>query len=217
MNTALENYNSGIFDDPENICDPTVRPRPDHSVFIVGYGTEVGQTGVAVDYWLVQNSWGTWWGDKGFFKIKRGSSVCLIENDVMYPVLKSAVPRALRPIFTPVCSQLSGHVYSSNGVYIKSICVDDFWRTYEDSRVNCLSRGMQLFKLDSAAATETVLRLATEKWTNGWILNELFVDGINEPTCTTINNKEPFGPVRRDEILQICDSNAFKLVQVRIN
>ena len=39
-----------------------------HAVVIVGYGTENG-----VDYWKVRNSWGTWWGEAGHFRIKRNS------------------------------------------------------------------------------------------------------------------------------------------------
>lgn len=47
-----------------------------HSVKVIGYGSEKG-----VDYWLVQNSWGTKWGMNGLFKIKRGSDECGIERD----------------------------------------------------------------------------------------------------------------------------------------
>ncbi len=31
-------------------------------------------------FWIVQNSWGTSWGDKGYFLIERGTDACGIEN-----------------------------------------------------------------------------------------------------------------------------------------
>ncbi|KAH6938636.1 hypothetical protein HPB50_011216 [Hyalomma asiaticum] len=48
-----------------------------HAVKILGWGTENG-----VPYWLVANSWNPNWGDKGYFKILRGTNECGIENDI---------------------------------------------------------------------------------------------------------------------------------------
>ncbi|XP_060875895.1 uncharacterized protein LOC132949133 [Metopolophium dirhodum] len=45
------------------------------SVRMIGWGLE----GVHA-YWLLANSWGTSWGDKGFFKIRRFVNECWIEN-----------------------------------------------------------------------------------------------------------------------------------------
>lgn len=46
-----------------------------HAVKMVGWGVE-GKIG----YWLIANSWNTDWGDKGFFKIRRGVDECGIEE-----------------------------------------------------------------------------------------------------------------------------------------
>lgn len=58
----------------------------DHGVVVVGYGSEHG-----VDYWLVRNSWGTGWGEDGYFKIERNvkstyTGKCGIAMEASYPV-----------------------------------------------------------------------------------------------------------------------------------
>ncbi|KAL6478429.1 hypothetical protein MHYP_G00142640 [Metynnis hypsauchen] len=56
-------YKSGIY----NECG---RREMLHAVLVVGYGTDsYGQ-----DYWLVKNSWGDWWGERGYFKIARNKN-----------------------------------------------------------------------------------------------------------------------------------------------
>lgn len=42
-----------------------------HAVQLVGYGEENG-----VPYWTVRNSWGTKWGEKGYFRLERGRGTC---------------------------------------------------------------------------------------------------------------------------------------------
>merc|ERR1711908_183209 len=44
---------------------------------IVGWGAEDG-----VKYWKVANSWNPYWGEKGYFRIKRGNSECGIEDNI---------------------------------------------------------------------------------------------------------------------------------------
>ncbi|XP_074600471.1 cathepsin B-like [Brevipalpus obovatus] len=65
------NYKSGVY------VQTSQNPLGGHAIKILGWGTEDG-----VDYWLVANSWNTDWGDKGFFKIRRGTDECGIEDEI---------------------------------------------------------------------------------------------------------------------------------------
>jgi len=49
-----------------------------HCIKIIGWGVENG-----LPYWLINNSWTTYWGDKGQVKILRGQDECGIEDDVV--------------------------------------------------------------------------------------------------------------------------------------
>lgn len=61
-----------------------------HAVKIIGWGVENG-----VDYWLIANSWGTSFGEKGFFKIRRGTNECQIEGNVVAGIAKLGTVREL--------------------------------------------------------------------------------------------------------------------------
>ena len=52
-----------------------------HSVLLVGWGKEGNK-----EYWEAQNSWGEGFGDRGYFKIKRGTNECGVESlvDAIY-------------------------------------------------------------------------------------------------------------------------------------
>jgi C1A family cysteine protease len=58
-NNVFSMYRSGIVDSSSN-CPTSI----DHAVAMVGWGSEGGQ-----DYWIVRNSWGGSWGDKGHIKL----------------------------------------------------------------------------------------------------------------------------------------------------
>lgn len=53
-------------------------PLGGHAVKLIGWGEDE----TAGAWWLVQNQWGELWGEKGLFRIVRGSNECGIEDDV---------------------------------------------------------------------------------------------------------------------------------------
>jgi C1A family cysteine protease len=58
----------------------------DHAVNLVGYGSENGK-----DFWIIRNSWGTSWGEKGYLRVARsdrdGPGICGILKMSSYPIL----------------------------------------------------------------------------------------------------------------------------------
>uniref|UniRef100_A0A1B0DH06 Peptidase C1A papain C-terminal domain-containing protein n=1 Tax=Phlebotomus papatasi TaxID=29031 RepID=A0A1B0DH06_PHLPP len=71
-------YSGGIYKHSQSDSEPSGF----HSVRIVGWGEE--QEGYSVTkYWIAANSWGTWWGENGYFRILRGTNECEIENYVL--------------------------------------------------------------------------------------------------------------------------------------
>merc|ERR1711959_466723 len=71
--TDFANYVSGIYHHVSGGVEGG------HAVRIVGWGVENGNK-----YWKVANSWNPYWGEKGYFRIKRGNSECGIEDGVTF-------------------------------------------------------------------------------------------------------------------------------------
>jgi len=74
---GLEAYKGGIY--KEYKPDPSIN----HIISVVGWGVEKN-----VEYWIVRNSWGQPWGERGFFKIVLGqpSYNLAIETDCCFGV-----------------------------------------------------------------------------------------------------------------------------------
>lgn len=75
-------YDGGIFSQFSPL------PQINHLVSIVGWGVENGE-----EFWAVRNSWGTYWGEQGFFRIKMHSDNLGIETGCAF-----AVPTYTKPM-----------------------------------------------------------------------------------------------------------------------
>jgi len=78
--SSFQSYKSGVYYDAA--CSPTAL---DHAVLVVGYGHDATAN---QDYWLVKNSWGTWWGLQGYIKMIRNyNNHCGIASHATYPTV----------------------------------------------------------------------------------------------------------------------------------
>lgn len=71
---AFMSYHSGILD------DPSCGEKQDHGVLAVGYGE---------GYFIVKNSWGADWGEKGYIRVSDSkANICGILSGATLPSLK---------------------------------------------------------------------------------------------------------------------------------
>ncbi|XP_006895008.1 PREDICTED: tubulointerstitial nephritis antigen-like isoform X2 [Elephantulus edwardii] len=78
-------YQGGIYSHtPVSSARPErYRRHGTHSVKITGWGEETLPDGRTLKYWTAANSWGPAWGERGHFRIVRGSNECDIESFVL--------------------------------------------------------------------------------------------------------------------------------------
>ncbi|KAF2314140.1 hypothetical protein GH714_023663 [Hevea brasiliensis] len=83
---AVANQPVSVAIDAGGVFTGSCGTELDHGVAIVGYGTTVDGT----KHWVVKNSWGPEWGEKGYIRMQRGTSekegLCGIAMEASYPI-----------------------------------------------------------------------------------------------------------------------------------
>ncbi|EDL33137.1 cathepsin W preproprotein [Mus musculus] len=99
----LQHYQKGVIKATPSSCDPR---QVDHSVLLVGFGKEKEgmQTGTVLShsrkrrhsspYWILKNSWGAHWGEKGYFRLYRGNNTCGVTKYPFTAQVDSPVKKA---------------------------------------------------------------------------------------------------------------------------
>ncbi|XP_019379314.1 PREDICTED: dipeptidyl peptidase 1, partial [Gavialis gangeticus] len=70
-------YKEGIYHHTQLQDEFNPFELTNHAVLLVGYGKDPG---TGEKFWIVKNSWGTAWGENGYFRIRRGTDECAIES-----------------------------------------------------------------------------------------------------------------------------------------
>uniref|UniRef100_UPI00398F7795 cathepsin L-like n=1 Tax=Pristiophorus japonicus TaxID=55135 RepID=UPI00398F7795 len=78
--SVLKGYRYGIIRPHAATCSCR---RLNHVALIVGYGVEKRSP-----YWIIKNSWGRRWGEKGYFRMYRGEQACGINRFPLTAIVK---------------------------------------------------------------------------------------------------------------------------------
>lgn len=75
--SGLESWGLKVWGTPEaaSVYTEKAAKSTNHVISVAGYGT----TDEGQPYWLIRNSWGSYWGQNGFYKMEQGTNQLGIE------------------------------------------------------------------------------------------------------------------------------------------
>ncbi|CAO1415997.1 unnamed protein product [Diamesa tonsa] len=75
---SFQSYKSGVYYD--DACTTNIN----HAVLLVGYGV----TNNGVEYWIIKNSYGITWGERGYMRLARNrKNHCGVAEFIIYPIV----------------------------------------------------------------------------------------------------------------------------------
>jgi len=80
----IDDYHGGILDVPD------ARKMINHIISIVGWGIDANTDN---QYWIIRNSWGSYWGEMGFMRLSMGENQLGIEKSCAFAIPASWTER----------------------------------------------------------------------------------------------------------------------------
>lgn len=92
---TMQFYQAGIAHSGDDSCSKLIGAL-NHAILIVGYGSgtieRLGQhSEQQIPYWIVKNSWGSDWGESGYYRVYRGDNTCGLALDPTTAILYKKV------------------------------------------------------------------------------------------------------------------------------
>ncbi|ELP90334.1 cysteine protease, putative [Entamoeba invadens IP1] len=145
-NTGFTSYAGGIFTFPQATSDSkpiciegTV--KSDHQVALVGWGVENGK-----EYFIGRNTWGSWWGEKGYVKISTDVFCGIGEFVGEYTYPQNYVINSGSCVVDPNCESCNTETLECNKCVTGStkddrgMCMKpDQYKTYPVTPMSCIA------------------------------------------------------------------------------
>ena len=137
--SGFQSYKSGIF-------DAACGNKLDHGVLVVG---------LTEDAYIVKNSWGASWGEKGYIQMKRNANatdkggICGIAMQPTYPVKAKGAPASVPPLTPnstrpkppPACPGCTPNMISTCGAFGMHCCCGQGGNTNCHPSPQCCCKG----------------------------------------------------------------------------